>query len=482
MILHREITPYYFNNPTVPYAAYDMPTYNGIGTPPAQRANNKPMLMNSESLNTVQYGLLANTWGWRLVRSKATGQIVHSDAVGQENPDPNLYTTVYFPVYDSTETRGARIGFDTQIPDPGDLTDTFSTQNPLSNIGSIRLLRSTLPVRKFDTFNPNIFIQPPAPTNAVIFTQGIPNINTANLLNTFHSEPYLLLSIGSLQGNYLGANQCIQNSFTALVQKQRITLDGNATAYLAQYQDYFPWSDEAYTFDPPLSYLSNADLTITNQLGKTFSHLDDMCITQFSIGFCDAPITASGTFTTLGAAYFGTIQFSIVHGFNVSQQPTVSSNSQFSINDIRPGDELIMYQPVIQQILQDPVCVSNSNLSTFFSNLGSHELFVTTIVVENPIINPGMPNYTTQVGIGVNAVFKYSNLADVYAISSNLSSLISAGQIVIDMIQQTNGGPSTFGSNNYSIPFLNRMMQCTYAFEVVTMQPDTSGLGKIVAL
>ena len=461
--------PYYFNNPVVPYAAYDMPTYNGVGVPPPQRANNKPIRLGFEDSNTFQYGLLANTWGWRLVRDNTTGLFVHSDTVPESNINSSQYSVVYFPVYDSANSRGSLIGVDSQIPDPGDLQDTFSTQTALSNIGSIRLVRATLPVRKFDTFNPAVFSQNISSLLGGFTVQGL-NLNTANLLNTFHSEPYILMSIGSIQGGYLGANNVIQNSFAALVQKQRITLDGNGTTYLAQFQDYFPWSDEAYTFDPPLSYLSNADITLSNQLGQPYSHLDDMNIISITFGTCTAPIDLSDTSNTL---YFGTMRFSIYHGTNLPL--TISnfsdSNAQFSVNEIRPGDEIIFYQPTLQKIIQSNAVAPI--VQTFFSNMTTHPILVTNITTITPTISGvsiQLPSVT--VGIQFSGIFKYSNLADVYSIASNLQDMGSNYPIGIDLRD----------SGYYPIPFLNRMMQCTYAFEVTTMEPDTSGLGKIVAL
>jgi hypothetical protein len=478
--------PYYFNNPVVPYAAYDMPTYNGVGVPPPQRANNKPIRLGFEDSNTFQYGLLANTWGWRLVRDNTTGLFVHSDTVPESNINTSQYSVVYFPVYDSANSRGSLIGVDSQIPDPGDVQDTFSTQTALSNIGSIRLVRATLPVRKFDTFNPAVFSQASTSGNIAI-VQSL-NPTAANLINTFHSEPYILMSIGSIQGGYLGANNIIQNSFAALVQKQRITLDGNNTAYLAQFQDYFPWSDEAYTFDPPLSYLSNADITLSNQLGQPYSHLDDMVITSIQFGTCQSPIT-TGTPSLNITQYFGTMTFTIYHG-NVPQiinsVPIFDINQQFSTNEIRVGDELVFYQPTLQKILQDPSTSSNSALQTFFSNLATHSILVTNTITV-PLYMPFAFNETTQVGFQFTGVFKFSNLADVFAISSNLNDVISTlgsslGGPVPQLTLTSTITASDYYSNSYPIPFLNRMMQCTYAFEVTTMEPDTSGLGKIVAL
>jgi hypothetical protein len=478
--------PYYFNNQMVPYDAYDMPSIVPGNPIPTQRANNKPQLMQSESLNTVQYGLLANTWGWRLVRNRITGQIVHIDQNGNDpTPDPTQFTIVYFPVYDPTESRGARIGVDVIPTSPGDVVDSFSTQEQISNVAGIRLLRATLPFRKFDSFSSNLFVG--------LDGSAIAN-SVTNLFNTFNSEPFIYLGFASLNGRYLGAGQTAQNAFTVLVQSNRQPFPANSSVYLNQYQDYYPWGNEEYKFDPPLSYLSNASLVLSNNYGVAYSHLDNAAITNIELGL-DLSL---GINPSTGTPYLplGTMRFSMWRGlptptgYVVNSLSALSSTySYFSVNDFRPGDELVFYQPTVSNIMNDPSC--SPQILSFFQNIIACNLLITDVQIVPSLAGVGFP--TIAAGLTVTATPKMTTLESAVTSIQTICSLIQSNPGTLPGIllnpYQTNLTTSTgvpivlppFFSQPYSIPVLNRMMQCTYAFEVTTLVPSTDGIaGTIV--
>jgi hypothetical protein len=468
--------PYYFNNQVVPYAAYDMPPIIPGNPFPTQRANNKPMRVGGESLNTVQYGLLANTWGWRLVRNNATGKLLHNDDPNYPNPDLTNNTVVYFPVYDPTQTRGALIGVDVFTNDYTDVVDTFTTQLQISNVAGIRLLRATLPFRKFDSFPGGTYIG----LDGSAITSSV-----ANMINTFNSEPFIYLGFASLNGRYLGAGQTAQNAFTVLVQSNRQPFPTNAAVYLNQYQDYYPWGNEEYKFDPPLSYLSNASLVLSNNYGVPYSHLDNLNITGIRFG-TDLSIGSNPA----GGLYFplGLMTFSVYRGTLPSNYVNLcgaflTSSNFFSANDIRPGDEIVLYQPRVSNIYNDPS--TNAPINAFFQNLLACNMIVTSI---NAASNFGFAGYPMiAAGYEFTAIPKMTTIESAIANTQTICAVISSlnsSAIFLTPTYDSNTGSNvtTFSpSQSYPIPILNRMMQCTYAFEVTTLVPSTDEIsGQIV--
>jgi len=463
--------PYYYNNQVVPYSAFEMPRATLGGAAPNQYANNRPKIIPGTSVPVPVPGsptpglATGQTYGWRLVTSKTTGQIVHVTDPGlTDPPNPALYNVVYFPPYDPTSGKGALIGIDSNIRNVDLVGNTFGTQLELSNVQSLRLVRATLPIRKFDTFNPLLFSD--ASGGGIVPPSQPFNTYTANIQNTFHTEPYILMSIENMKGQYYGAGQVVQNAFAALVQTTRTTYDGNQAIYLGQFQDYYPWADEAYTFDPPLSQLSNANISLSNSYGDPFNHQDDASVFQIGIN----------TQTSLppNQNSLGVLSFRIYRG-TVPQTIDLTGgdlNTLFSVNDFRPGDELVFYQPVLDQLTVDPA--ATPEMRTFVDTLGTHSVVVTNVTTF-PV--PAVP--TLVLGLEFQAVIKPTSINDAFAINSNLIAL--AAQVPGNLISfnATSGSGSTF-STNYPLPVMNRMMQAAYSFEAVTLVPDSGQIGKII--
>lgn len=460
--------PYYSNNPVIPYSAYEMPPIVLNGPTPAQLANNKSNVIPGTVPSwDAQLGRFNNIYGWRLVFDAATGQLKHTPSA--INPGDRI---VYFPPYNPADTQGSLIGVDSNVFNDALLGTQFGTQLELSNVTSIRLIRATLPVRKFDTFNPAIFADVSSSANPNF------NTNTQNILNTFHTEPYLLLTVDNLTGLYYGAGQVPQNAFAALAQQTRNPIDGNSTIFLSQFQDYYPWAEEAYTFSPPLSQLSNLNLALSNSYGAPFNHLDNAYITSIQFGTSAAVIPPPNTGQMLGM-----LSITIYRGIPPNPLPGTNTNAYFSLNDYRPGDQLAIYQPTITQILSDP-SASNPYVSQFLQDILSNGLIVTDIAVAT---SPATP--TIQIGLYIKATIKTLGLDNTLSVLSNISNLVSilptpVGGVPIMVFA---GDPSSifagfkpYFNTNYPIPMMNRSLQCAYSFEVTTLVPDSGELGKII--
>ena len=476
------LIPYYYNNPVIPYSAYDMPVQRND----AQRGSDQLANITSHIIDTsiqAQYtlnqqfgnnGMLANTWGWRLViASDGTLKHVGTPIV----PTDHIY---YFPVYNSQESRGATIGVE---PSPPALNTTlkFGTQLKVSNVQSLKLARATLPMRKFDTYDTRIFTDKAA---------SIVN-QTAGLLNTFHNEPYILMTVENMKGQYYGAAQVVQNAFAALVQQNRTPIDVTNSALLGQYQDYYPWSDEVFKFDPPLAQLSNAKIALSNSIGEPFSHLDELNVLMITVG------TASGLNVSSGKG-LGTLKFAVTRNQDVVDYTPANVNSHiFSKSDVRPGDEIVFYKPKLTTMMNDDN--TTDDIYYFLDTLYSNSIIVTSVYDFNISAYPLL-----DAAYGFDAVFKttgFQNMLDIYSNlsvlaynpsstlytwtndwGSNVSgdrALVLPSSIYFSSNSISETIPGTF-AGNYVLPIMNLNMQATYAFEVTTLEADTTKLQKII--
>ncbi len=484
--------PYYYNNSNIPFSAYDMPDPAGgyyIRNAPVFIPNNQARTINPSDGGIITInqpfqnnGMLAQTWGWRIVISASTGQIKH---YSESNPATYIQPNdrvVYYPVYDSKRGRGQLLGTDSLPNIQGVQKTGFGTQLVLSNITSMKLARATLPIRRFDSYDPRIF----GGAN-VNFTEG-------NVLNTFHNEPYILMSINNLTGQYYGAGPVIHNSFTALVQQQRTLVDSTNSSVYAQFQDFYPWSGEAYTFDPPLSQLSNAVISLSNSFGQQYTHLDDLNVTTMIFG--DKVNPSDGK-------QLGVISFLITRDRTNATIDIRGSNCNwyFASNDVRPGDQIIFYPGILSKIQTDPsISPALSNLMNYFQTNGA---IVTNVsIIDNssiPILDVG---YTFDAVVNtrnVNEIFDlYNNCITPIVQSPDVPTFIGVqgelsqfnGMKYISLCASNTIISPTIGSITlsdvlspaayYPLPVLNRNCQTTYAFEIITSEADTSTLKKII--
>jgi hypothetical protein len=446
--------PYYFNNPTIPLDAYETPlSLLNVG-PGSGSLNDIPATANNKR-QTFPAGVtpptylnrsdvtVYPTYGWKLVY--LNGQLIHSPTAFSYT-DPNVQV-FYYPVYDSREPAGAQIGIDLQPKRYGINEYIFSTQLIISNITDIKLARATLPVRALQTYKPTTFST---------------NIQYSD---SFHSKPYLLMSIQNLRGQYYGGGQVVQNSFAALVQDSRTLYDGNAILP-AQFSDYHQWSDESYKFNPPLAKLSNANIQLFTGTGQQFSQHDNLNVIDIQL---------------LDGSNFGKSKFFVTQTILNTTSGFTDLNTILK-SDIRVGDEISFYRPSITQIASDP---SSSMYMTQYTSLLSNNFIVTDVCDKDFPTQNIFP--IADVATSFTAVPKiqggYAGLSNAYATMSGLMQTISG----ICLQQYTNVTQSNLSfaqartfSQDFVIPMMNTNLQATYAFEITSLEPDSKKLKKII--
>lgn len=447
--------PYYFNNPTIPFDAYETPV-NFLNTGIAQGSrgdipsvpNNKPQPFPSgvplpSYLNRID-SLVYPTYGWKIVLSG--GQRIHSP-ITFSYTDPNI-KVYFYPTFDAREPRGTQVGIDIQPKRYGVTGYSFYTETMLSNITRIRLARATLPVTSLQPYKTSTF------STSLEYPDSI------------QSKPYLFMSIDSLKGGYYGgAGTTVQNAFTALVQNDRTVYEGNSK-FPAQYIDYRPWADEEYIFDPPISKLSNANVRLYTSLEQQLTHLDNLNIVDMVI---------------LNGSDFGKVKFFVTQNTGTTSGGFGISNI-FTKNDIRVGDEIAFYIPSITAILAD--ISTTSNLNQVF-NLLSNDFLVTDICDSDfnvPGILPIVSYGTSFLGVPKN----HGNLDGMISLYNTLS--IAANTLSQICLQEYSGVSQVDLSftqrrtltKDYVVPILNINLQPAYAFEITSLEPDTKKLQKII--
>ena len=439
---------YYFNNPTVPLAAYETPS-NALRIPVGQVkqtiANNKPQAFPKGAtvpgyFSTTDQGLVYPTYGW---------SIILSNGIPIHYPQPYNFADVqvfYYPVYDAAQTAGAQIGLDIQPSRYGVNDYVFSTQLALSNIAEIKCIRAILPVRGTQPYKATAF------TGSIIYPDA------------FHMQAYVLMTIQNLKGNYYGGSQIVQNSFSILTQNTRNIYDG-ATTLPSQFSDYYPFGDERYSFDPPLSRMSNANIQLYNNAGIPFSQIDGLSIVAMQ-------------FDTVN---IGSIRFFVTQNIAAVSAGLTDSNA-FLQTDIRAGDEIKLYSPTLTQLGFDPSCTPSLSA---FSHLMSNNFLVTS--VNSNDFTPSFVFSSSDVGTSFTVVPKltsgYSGLSNavstVRGVLQTLSqiSLVQYSGVVQPSLTFMN--QRTF-SQDYPIAMLNIHAQATFVMEVTTLEPDPTNIKKII--
>ena len=303
------------------------------------------------------------------------------------------------------------------------------------------------------------------------------------------------MSINNLTGQYYGAAPVIHNSFTALVQQQRAALDSTNASYFAQFQDYYPWSDEAFTFSPPLSQMSNAVISLSNSFGQGYTHVDDLNITTMIFGEGNDPS---------GSSRLGLISFLITRDKSnptINIASTVNCNWFFASNDLRPGDQISFYSPTLSKIQTDPSCTpAISNLLNYMQTNGAIVTKVSLISNANiPVIDVA---YTFEAVVNtrnvnetyalyneaLNPIITDPNIPRFLGVAGELSpfqgqkyiSLCASNTVISPIIGTVTLSDVLSPSAYYPLPTMNRNCQCTFAFEIVTTQADTSTIKKII--
>jgi len=277
-------------------------------------------------------------------------------------------------------------------------------------------------------------------------------------------QPYILMAIQNIKGNYYGGSQIVQNSFSVLTQNSRTIYDGG-NAYPAQFSDYYPWGDEVYSFDPPLARMSNANIQVFNNGGIPFSQVDGLNIVGMK-------------FDTINV---GSVQFFVTQNPNTGLGGLTDSNA-FLNTDLRVGDEIKFYSPTLTQIGFDSSC---SPPLAALSHLMSNNFLVTGINSNDFTLSYAFPS--ADIGTSFTAVPKltsgYGGMLNAITVFRNVLSTLSQ----VSFVQYSGVTQSGLGfmnkrtfSQNYPLPMLNLNTQATFVLQVTTLEPDPTNIKKII--
>ena len=441
---------FYFNNPTVPLSAYETPL-TALKVPAGKQiqtvANLTPLVFPPGAripsyFSTTDQGLVTPKYGWSIVLSNNT--LLHSPQPFSYS-DPNV-KIFYYPVYNSALTAGAQIGIDIQPSRYGVNNYLFSTQLALSNVTEIKLLRAILPVRGTQPYKPSAF------AGSIAYPDA------------FHMQPYVLMTIQNIKGNYYGGSQIVQNSFSILTQNTRNIYDGG-NAFPGQFSDYYPWGDEVYSFDPPMARMSNANIQVYNNTGIPFSQVDSLNIVGMRFD----------------TSNIGSVQFFVTQNPNTVSGGLTDSNA-FLNTDLRVGDEIKFYSPTLTQIGFDASC---SPPLAALSQLMSNNFLVTGINSND--FSPSFVFPSSDIGTSFTAVPKltsgYAGLSNAArTIRTLLTTLSQVSLLQYSGVTQsglTFMNRRTF-SQDYPLPMLNMNTQATFVMQVTTLEPDPTNIKKII--
>jgi len=443
--------PYYYNNLVIPLIAYETPMSAVIVGAGARNSYITPANVARQTFDTANGARVPDyfrtssqtfqpTYGWKIVTSN--GVPIHAPTPFSYG-DPNVQVS-YYPTYDTRNSRGAQVGIDIQPKLYATNQYNYSTSKRFSNVSSIRLIRAMLPVRANQPWNPEIFTD----------TAGVPLPLVYQ--DSFHIKSYCFMNIGNLNGGQYGGAQAVQRSFATLAQSGR-TLYDPFTRNPGQCVDLYPWNDEAYTFDPPLHELSNANLQLVDEVGAAYSQLDTLSIVGMNI---------------LGGSNFGKVKFFVSTASSTDPLTTLNDANVFYGKDVRVGDEIVFYIPAVSQIASDSA--AEATLTPFFQTF-SNNYIVTDLCSRDFPTTAVLP--TSYYATSFNAVPKIqtSNMSNLY---TTMSSLVNSPNSNI-YLRSYDGHAKTL-SQEYVIPILNKSLQATFALEIITREPDASKITKMI--
>lgn len=436
--------PFYFNNPSIPLAAYETPRSTllnvrltgQVSTVP----NNRPQIFGPGETPPAYFNVTAGAtyrpvYGWKYVTSN--GAVLHTpDAYSPTDPAVRIN---YYPIFNPQNGAGGQVGIDI-YPAQQANSNTFATQLPLSNITEISLVRATLPVRGTQ------------PYGSAAFGGYISHADS------LHGKSYLLMNIQNMRGQYYGGSYTAQKSFSVLTQNTRNLYDGHCN-FPAQYLDYYPFSNEQYLFDPPLSQLSNAEIQIYDNAGVALTQTDNLQVV-------DMVFQGSGK-----------VKFFITQNALVSN--AFGDSNVFIKNSIRIGDDIKFYGPTLTRILSDPS--ATPALRNAFAYLSND--FIVCDICSSDFTAPNILS-SCDVGTSFTAVPKLNGgvagISNAFVAFSNISS--STPNVCLQKYNISSAGlpfvaTRTF-SQDYPLPLMNKNMQAAYVMEITTLQPNINALKK----
>ena len=233
-----------------------------------------------------------------------------------------------------------------------------------------------------------------------------------------------------------------------------------AATFPSQYTDFYPWASEAYTFDPPMRELSNANLQLLDEAGLAYSQVDSLNVTAMQIM----------TGLSLGKVKFYVANTSVSYS-------TYGDSNVFYGKDLRLGDEIVFYTPAVAQISSD--ANATSNLAKLFQTF-SNNYIVTDICTGDFVTSNVLPIASYGTSFLAAPKISTSNMSSVYTTLSALS-LTTCNICLRSYAQPTGTIPNTKTfSQDYVLPILNKNLQATFALEIVTQEPDARKIVKMI--
>lgn len=401
-----------------------------------------------------------------------------------------------FPAYNPYAPPGRLVGYDTYS---NTVKSAFSTSNKLSNVVSMKLARAVLPYRQFFNFNPNLITWytssiasgssvsetlsassggATATLSTIVTTTPVSNVYQ-NMYTTFMTEPYVLLNVNNFQGQYYGGNDPINRAFTVLAQDRRITLNP-AVGIGAQYQDYYAWSDEEFTFNSPLATIPKFDISLAKNNGQAYQQIDDLQIVALAVytNTSNANFAKAGWPTpsnpNTGACLVAAF---LQRQSGTPGAPPVGTKGWVSRTELRPGDRISFHSPTMLSYLNSPEIAANQYGSTYMS-LFNWMYSNDATVVYTTFANGYNLLSDDQSYPWINTIVFPYDVAnyDGFVASSNLLNQ-SAFPVVLGADPAPIPGLNRISpSNNYIIPILNNNMQASFAFEMTCLVPDVASL------
>ena len=205
--------PFYFNNPTIPLAAYETSHSILLNVRMTGQVtavpNNRSQIFGPGEKQPAYFNLTTSAtyrpvYGWKYVTSNGT--VLHTpDAYSPSNAAVKIN---YFPVFNAQDPAGGQVGIDT-YPGQQANANIYATQLPLSNITEIGLVRATLPVRGTQPYGSATF------GGHLVYPDSL------------HGKPYLLMNIESMQGQYYGGSLHSPKKFSGFLYHHREFFPGD---------------------------------------------------------------------------------------------------------------------------------------------------------------------------------------------------------------------------------------------------------------
>lgn len=357
-------------------------------------------------------------------------------------------SNVRYPPYNSSLTRGNFIAYDTgYIIQPSG--SGFGSVFTPSNVSAIRLVRAVLPQRQF-------FSLPIDPgTNTVDASTSV--FIQSNLVgkpySSFGTYPYLLFYLNEYFGQYVGGNEPMRRAFSVMTQKQRQQTNFQTDIGVQQY-DYEPWNQEALYLQSPITNFQRIAITITDPIGSNFTQTDTL-----------------------------TVQLIQATSNSVYLKCFTGSYQYFSSNELRVGDRVTFYTPLLLEMLKSPVLNVQSSDQTSFIKALSNATFPVLQLLDYVPDENGI--YVPREDVAGSArttpyVASYNGF-----LIPNFVTIGTDGSIVpqypgsIESATKNVLEPNVYVGSN--LPFLNTTLQPVYTLELETQEPDTGAIGgKIV--